>query len=1232
MKTKITLLSKAAMIAVMYFSSANVLGQIQITDEAGLKAIANNLAGSYILMNDITLTGDWTPVGDDQNRFTGTIDGNGKTIYGLKFTDSSKDGVGLIGVAEGATIENLSIIGARFYGSQDVGGVVGRAYAPTNIAKCYTSGVVSGDDHLGGIIGGSYKSNPEGELSDVNNCFSTAAVISNYHQAGGIIGAAVDVTVENSYFAGVAQCTVNRTGGIIALVDGGTAGIYNCVEMAAWLKGDIDKTSRILGGVNDGALGDLYNNFSWDNTEVYQHGVLYTDGESSHYGWDGEHVDAATLKSASFYTATLKWTDPVWKIVNGNYPIFSYQTYPLDGDGIYVPVFPERSLPGTTFDAHAISALNREVSYFSSDPSVADIDNDGLVSFIKDGTTTLTFSTQGDANYKSATVVIKLNVQGISYQIKTEDDLRNIKYDLAGEFTLMNDITLTKNWELPGTFKGTLNGNGHIIYGLTFNDMNQDNAGLFGTAEGAVITKLGIEKANITGNQNVGAFVGNSRGCTISECYVSDSYIAGRDHIGSIVGGMYSYDKVITPGDPNLGTDDVTEPVFTTVTDCYSGAQLYSREFQAGGIAGVICGGSLKNCYFSGVAQATMGRAAGIVSLVDNSDPGEIKNNINLAAGIYCPDATYRIGDWGSRGPESGDYATQFTNNWSVLNSYLGSNFDMSAVKTSIDANDMDGRTIANDTQARTQSFYTTSLGWDFTNTWKYITGTDGKMYPVLKWQNTPLVSKIYGIPEYPSLTYPDPAGAHEIDLDRIIPTYGQALTFTITEGANFVEKDGNKYYVTEQPLSAGGWTKFAISLTDNTLASLFTMDVHEMDVEIVLSNQVFELRTPADVININSKPFAKFRLMNDIDMTGVNFAGIGSLNSPFTGTFDGNGYSILNAKVTVNNESTKGFFNATQGATIKNLGLSNFSFSGSVVSGGDTSVDLGGLVGSCKNTTIDQCYVTGIIVGRDHVGGLIGGNCDNVTVSNTYVDVTVNAGSQAGGFFGVTAGDNISVANSYFTGSVGAVSRGWVGGIIGLIDQPGNIKISGCASIGDLSSVEVASSFIGENGAYNGNLGTVSVFYNNIYNYDAQINGNTGWNVASTVTGTVDYPTGKSTAQLKQQATYTAIGWDFTNIWTITEGQTYPQLKNVPFKQAPTGIPVVKTNESNYIVYAENNNIHISGIQQSATVIIYNISGQILSQSVVNNDAVLPVSSKGIYIVRITENSRTAAVKVINK
>ena len=46
--------------------------------------------------------------------------------------------------------------------------------------------------------------------------------------------------------------------------------------------------------------------------------------------------------------------------------------------------------------------------------------------------------------------------------------------------------------------------------------------------------------------------------------------------------------------------------------------------------------------------------------------------------------------------------------------------------------------------------------------------------------------------------------------------------------------------------------------------------------------------------------------------MTGVEFEGFGSLESPFTGSFDGNGHTIKNPVVITNDDNTKGFFNAT--------------------------------------------------------------------------------------------------------------------------------------------------------------------------------------------------------------------------------------------------------------------------------------------------------------------------------
>lgn len=81
-----------------------------ITNEAELRAVANNLSGSYALANDIVLTGDWEPIGADPSTpFTGTFDGGGYSISGLTIKENTFRYAGLFGATNGAVIENLSI-------------------------------------------------------------------------------------------------------------------------------------------------------------------------------------------------------------------------------------------------------------------------------------------------------------------------------------------------------------------------------------------------------------------------------------------------------------------------------------------------------------------------------------------------------------------------------------------------------------------------------------------------------------------------------------------------------------------------------------------------------------------------------------------------------------------------------------------------------------------------------------------------------------------------------------------------------------------------------------------------------------------------------------------------------------------------------------------------------------------------------------------------------------------
>lgn len=1191
---------------------------IEIATEAQLRDIAKNLSGEYKLVSDITLTSDWQPIGDNKAKFSGTIDGNGKTIYGLRCEDSNRNGVGLIGVSEGAVIKNLKLINVHFYGKQDVGAAVGRAYAPTTLEKCYTSGIVQGKDHVGGIVGGTKSAGAEDDLSTIKDCFSTALVKSSSWQAGGIIGTTVAIEISNTYFAGVAYCPSGRTGGIAALADGKTTKIEKSISMAAYLGGD--EANRVLGSPASHSV-TLANNYSWEATKVEVKGKPYTEGESNPAGVDGEHKDLASLKSAAFYT-TLGWSPDVWKVEDGKFPILAGQSYPLDADAIYFEPFPSRALPGGKHATRVASALGRKVSCHSSRSDVASINDDGLVEFHKDGSTEISFSTTGDEYAKGLTLKYNLKVEGISYKITSEADLFNIKYDLNGEFTLMNDITLTKDWTPLGTFKGKLNGNGKIIYGLRVDDKEKRNKGLFSETEGAEITKLGIERAYVVGNEDVAALVGNMKGGLIDQCYVADSYIAGRDHVGALVGAMRSYDAVVTPADPDKGISEVKEKRYATVRNSHSGAQVYSRQYQAGGLVGIVRGGIIENCYFSGEVQAEKGRAAAIVSLVDSDDPGEIKNNINLAAGGYCGEKTYRIGDWGSRGPESGKYAMKFINNWSKQQSYFGTNPKNAAVQEGQKDNDRNGANLSNDNDARTKTFFQNTLGWDFNTVWQFVAGTEGKLYPILAWQKAPLSSKVYGIPALPYLVWYS-GSTDALDLKKIIPSTGQDLKFSVTGGGNLVELDGSWLYVTENTLSQGGIAKLALA-SDAALAATLKMDKTEFDVEVILRDAFNEIGNVEEFLKINNKLFAKFRLTNNIDLSGVDFPGFGSSSLPFTGQFDGNGYVVRNAVIKTGGENVKGLFNATDGALIKKLGVENIKFEGLSK---DKGVDIGGLVGACRNTTIEECYVTGEITGKDHVGGFVGGKSDNVSIRNCYAQVDITAGQQVGGFFGVTAG-TVRVENSYFAGNLNAVSRGWSGGIIGLIDKKGDIEISGCVAIGNIVSKEVAGYHIAGN-MKDGDVerGTIKKFLNNRYNEEATLTTNAKqWVLAGPQAGVLEEALAVSADNLKKQATYTALGWDFDKIWSIEEGAAYPTLKQVGKKTALTA----PQNEFSYSFYTEGRRLFVFGLEEGCRIQVLNLSGQSMLQVQADNRVELSLPGAGIYLLRIMHDGRSSVAKVL--
>ncbi|MEI3269494.1 MAG: flagellin [Candidatus Gastranaerophilaceae bacterium] len=170
------------------------------------------------------------------------------------------------------------------------------------------------------------------------------------------------------------------------------------------------------------------------------------------------------------------------------------------------------------------------------------------------------------------------------------------------------------------------------------------------------------------------------------------------------------------------------------------------------------------------------------------------------------------------------------------------------------------------------------------------------------------------------------------------------------------------------------------------------------------------------------------FELTSDINMTGINFRGIGSGGGDvgnldetkcFKGDFKGNNHVISNLTINTT-EYFAGLFGYVYGGSIDSVGLENCEVLGGTF--------VGGLAGRIDGGSITNSYVTGSVEGWMNVGGLAG--CVyNGSITNSYATGSVTGDKYVGGLVGDVT--DASITNSYATGSVtGSVS---VGGLVGV-------------------------------------------------------------------------------------------------------------------------------------------------------------------------------------------------------
>ena len=204
-----------------------------------LEGTTQNVAANAVLLNNITIPADmaWTPIGNASTIYTGTFDGAGYTISGMKIDDATGYS-GLFGNVTG-TVRDFTVTGSITITGDEtvsrVGGAVGSLGIKT--AGGTVSGVTSdvditvsaGNDHIGGVVG----SMPENSSPTVESCLymGNITVTVEAGSVAGVVGYIRTGTIQNCANQGGISINTGgngSVGGILGYCNNGKIYIRNC--------------------------------------------------------------------------------------------------------------------------------------------------------------------------------------------------------------------------------------------------------------------------------------------------------------------------------------------------------------------------------------------------------------------------------------------------------------------------------------------------------------------------------------------------------------------------------------------------------------------------------------------------------------------------------------------------------------------------------------------------------------------------------------------------------------------------------------------------------------------------------------------------------------------------------------------------------------------------------------------------------------------------------------------
>lgn len=684
--------------------------------------------------------------------------------------------------------------------------------------------------------------------------------------------------------------------------------------------------------------------------------------------------------------------------------------------------------------------------------------------------------------------------------------------------------------------------------------------GICGFSESNVHT-VNLNNCGYVGNVNGTTYVGGLIGF-ISKGYVgwrkSDTQdncfaIGSVSSLGDYAGGLIGYDN-------GSGYDSH----HNNISNSYFSGTVSGNNFTAG-LIGYKKNGKVSNCYSSASVAGTK-YVGGLVGYNESYTTIKTSVAINTRVTAIEGEVGRVVGYNKGTIPEVGatDENKSYNRTIVISQGVAQEIFDDQQNGTGVSA-----------TTLKLKGTYV-AMGWDFNDNWEI---QEAECYPYFKTQTAP-----------PVITSQVVSGATTISGKCVD---GGTVTLEIDGVKQQKVSSGHEFSFTVSPLQAGHEVRICAKAEGKEQSYYTTETVAYLGSG--KENDPYQVYTASDLTGVYRKGY--FKLMNDIDLTDYinqfssteGWESIGREGSE-TIHFDGNGHKITGLWCNSSRDNT-GLFSCFANGTIKNLTVEVAS--GKQVKGG---ANTGILIGKMINGTIENCKVSGTVADGTPVGGIVG-LMDNGKISLCEANVALNTTgerSYVGGIVGEITGGTLDQCVT--TGTLTATgTESYVGGLVGknyatitncysTADNTSSYNAAGivaynyslvekCLYTGNLYSNNYAAGIIGYNDGENAVVQNCVATSNKIdVTYESQQvqqGGGYGQRIIGGIKNNAPAPefnnyalktmqvslndvpqkvyddimngVAKTNAELKQQATYQTLGWDFTDIWNIDEDSSYP-------------------------------------------------------------------------------------------